>query len=44
MQTGVQGFDRFLGRLDNELFLESAECLAQHIETIIDMSDKRLFF
>ena len=42
-QGRFQDFQRFLGRLDDELSFEFSECPAQHIKTVVDMGDDRLF-
>lgn len=42
-QRGFQGFYGFLGWLDDELSFEFSECPAQHIKTVVDVGDDRLF-
>ena len=42
-QGRFQGFQRFLGRFDDELSLEFAECPAQHIKAVVDVGDDSLF-
>ena len=42
-QGRFQGFQRFLGRLYDELSFEFTKCPAQHIKTVVDVGDDRLF-